>query len=77
MDAEDYLENISYQSSMLLNLINDLLDFAKLETLNFELNEESFNLDELIDQAYNTVKYQASQKNIRIMKDYQVRIQDT
>ena len=45
---------------MLLNLINDLLDFAKLETLNFELNEDYFNLDELIDQAYNTVKYQAS-----------------
>lgn len=70
MEAETYLENISYQSSMLITLVNDLLDLAKLETMNFQFNEEYFNLDETISQACNTVKYQAESKNLRIIKEY-------
>ena len=46
--AENYLENISYQSNMLLTLINDLLDLAKFETMNFSFNETLFNMNELI-----------------------------
>ena len=46
--AEDYVENMAYQSKMLLNLINDLMDLAKLETLNFKFNEEYFDLPDLI-----------------------------
>ena len=62
MEAEKYLENISFQSNMLITLINDLLDLAKFETMNFKFNEEYFNLNELLNQAYATVKYQAAQK---------------
>ena len=47
-EAEMYLENISYQSNMLLTLINDLLDLAKFETMNFAFNEDYFNMNELI-----------------------------
>ena len=42
---------------MMKTLIEDLMDLAKIETLNFKFNEEYFNLDNLIDQAYNTMKY--------------------
>lgn len=63
-EAEQYLENISFQSNMLLTLINDLLDLAKFETMNFSFNDDYFNMNELITQAYDTVKYQAAQKNI-------------
>ena len=34
-EAIDSIENCSYQSSTLLNLINDLLDLAKLEKMQF------------------------------------------
>ena len=47
-EAEMYLENISFQSNMLLTLINDLLDLAKFETMNFAFNEDFFNMNELI-----------------------------
>ena len=57
LEAEKYLENISYQSNMLLTLINDLLDLAKFETMNFTFNEDYFNMNELLNQAYDTVKY--------------------
>ena len=59
---------------MLLTLINDLLDLAKFETMNFKFNEDYFNLNELISKAYNTMKYQAAQKNINIIRDYQIKI---
>ena len=61
---------------MLLTLINDLLDLAKLETMNFKFNEDYFNLNEVINQAYDTMKYQASQKKIKIIKDYKMDIKD-
>ena len=57
LKSENYLENIQYQSNMLLLLINDLLDLAKFETMNFSFNETFFNMNELISQAYDTVKY--------------------
>lgn len=42
---------------MLVTLINDLLDLAKLETMNFSFHEEYFDLNELISQAKETMKY--------------------
>lgn len=77
LDVEKYLENMRYQANMLLTLINDLLDLAKFETMNFSFNEEYFNLTELVNQAYDTVKYQAAQKNISIIKEYRNDINDT
>ena len=76
LDVENYLENISFQSSMLITLINDLLDLAKLETMNFTFNDEFFDLNELINQAHNTIKYQAAQKNIDVSTEYEMRITD-
>lgn len=76
LEAERYLQNISYQSNMLLTLINDLLDLAKVETMNFQFNEEFFDMNQLITQAYDTVKYQAASKKISIIKEYLVQIDD-
>lgn len=37
---------------MLLNLINDLMDLAKLEKMKFELNNEFFDLTTTIDRTF-------------------------
>lgn len=44
---------------MLTNLINDLLDLAKLNALNFRFNNDFFDLSNLIQQSMETVKYMA------------------
>lgn len=61
---------------MMKTLIDDLMDLAKIHTLNFKFNEEFFDLTALIQQAYNTVKYQAAQKKILISKDFEFNIID-
>ena len=42
------LQNCKYQSVMLLNLINDMMDLAKSEKMKFELNCEYFDLTKTI-----------------------------
>lgn len=51
------LENCKYCSTMLLNLINDLMDLAKLEKMKFELNNEFFDLTKTIERAFDTLSY--------------------
>jgi signal transduction histidine kinase len=41
---EGLLKNANFSATMLLNLINDLLDLAKLENQSFNLNATYFNL---------------------------------
>lgn len=43
-DMENLLQTANFSASMLLNLINDLLDLAKLENSSFNLNASYFNL---------------------------------
>lgn len=53
---------------MLTNLINDLLDLSKIDTLNFKLNEKYFDLIKTINMAINTVKYSSNKKQIKIIQ---------
>ena len=61
--------------TVLINSVQDeenskLEDLAKLETMNFKFNDDYFNLNDLIGQAYDTMKHQAAQKDIRITTEY-------
>ena len=51
---------------MLTNLINDLLDLSKIDSLNFNLNEDYFDLIEVVSMAVKTVQYSSNKKNIKI-----------
>ena len=51
---------------MLMTLINDLLDFAKIENQKFRIKEAYFNLNDLIRKAFKTVEIQAINKNISL-----------
>ena len=52
---------------MLLNLVNDLLDYAKFENGNFEFVNDIFNLSDLIKKnCFSTLHFQAEERKIKL-----------
>ena len=56
------IETLTYSAEMMRNLMLDLLDLAQMENNTLKINEEFFNLHEIIDNAVNLVRYQADRK---------------
>ena len=44
------------------NLVNDLLDLAKLDSSSFSLNNEYFNIIDSVTQTFQNTQFQAEQK---------------
>lgn len=65
-EHEFYLMTIENCSYSLLNLINDLLDFSKMEAGKLELDETAFCLRSLVDEVLSILSLQAQQKGIEL-----------
>ena len=52
---------------MITNLIEDLLDLAKMENSVFKLHNDYFNLIDVITEAFNIVSFSAEEKNIKLL----------
>lgn len=55
---------------MILNLINDLLDLAKIESSTFKLNWTYFNLFDVISRSTETLDSQLSAKRIMVSHEF-------
>ena len=63
----EYMTTVNESATSLLHIVNDVLDFSKIESGKLELYIEELNLLELINQAIDLFKYQADQKNIKLI----------
>jgi signal transduction histidine kinase/ActR/RegA family two-component response regulator len=63
-EQTDQFEMLSYSSSHMLHLINDLLDFSKIESGKIELEHRNFNFKNFIENTYNSFASQFEQKNL-------------
>ncbi len=67
LEQQNLLEIIHFSSNSLLNLINDILDYSKLEIGKMEFDCIAFNLRDLVESIIDSFAIKADQKNIEIM----------
>ena len=58
---------ISKSATALLNIINDILDISKIESGKFEISENEFNLNNLLEQLVQLYSVNTKQKDIRFL----------
>lgn len=62
----DYVEKIRDSGAHLLDLVNDLLDFAKIESEKLELEVSLFSLDQMIEKLESIAGAKARQKGLSL-----------
>ena len=66
-----YLDRITQSANTMLSIINDILDYSKIEAGKIELERVSFNLDLVIQDVINIVSYKIEEQRIgfKLTKD--------
>jgi signal transduction histidine kinase/DNA-binding response OmpR family regulator len=65
----DYIETAHDCCNNLLGIINDVLDFTKLEANKVQIIKKKFNLRECVDSSINVLNFKANQKGLYINLD--------
>ncbi|MFV8372301.1 PAS domain S-box protein [Flavobacterium sp. LB2P74] len=65
----EYMTTINESATSLMDIVNDVLDFSKIESGKLELDVEEVNLFKLTNQVIDLFKFQANQKNIDLILD--------
>lgn len=74
VELEEYVDTITNAGNSLLSLVNDVLDFARLEAGKLSLTEESFNLRSLVSQVIQSLSYQAKEKEVVIKTRFEKQV---
>lgn len=66
LQQREYLQLVAHSADSLLVLINDMLDFAKIEAGRLELESEAFSLRKMLDDSVKAMGVRASQKGLAL-----------
>ena len=69
-NAKQFVKNLRFASENLLSLLNDILDFNKLEANKIELNSVTFNLRELLENIRQSFSFKAKENQNEITLDW-------
>ncbi|VEP11594.1 Signal transduction histidine kinase [Hyella patelloides LEGE 07179] len=72
---ENLIQRIFSNSKNLLNMINEMLDFSKIESGNIDLNPQKFDLNYLIKLTVEELRSLAVQKQLNLVTDIDLRNQ--
>jgi signal transduction histidine kinase/CheY-like chemotaxis protein len=61
---KEHFDLLKFSSTQMLNLVNDVLDFSKIESGKIELEERKFNLETFIKNIYNSFAQQFESKGL-------------
>ncbi len=66
----DYVRRIESAGKLLLAIVNDILDFSRIDAGGLQLEEEDFDLDEVLDNLSNLLRTKAQEK--KLVLEYEV-----
>ncbi|MDR2617973.1 MAG: response regulator [Treponema sp.] len=71
MDHEqaEYSRQVKFAAEVLLSLINDILDYSKIEAGKMQLEHISFDLEQAVEQAVDMISLEAHRKGLGIVTD--------
>jgi PAS domain S-box-containing protein len=70
-EQRDYLETVRYSAESLLSIINDILDYSKIEAGRVELEVMDFDLRECLETTLKTLALRADEKGLELLCDVQ------
>jgi PAS domain S-box-containing protein len=73
-DQQEDLRTLQFSGESLLHIINDILDFTKLDSGKIELSSIDFDLRELTQSLYQSFSYKAKEKGIVFDVEFDQRI---
>ncbi|MCO6360211.1 ATP-binding protein [Roseivirga pacifica] len=65
-DQKEYVETIKASGETLLRIINDILDYSKIESGKLQVDESVLSLKKLVDDSASLIMYEAKRKNLAI-----------
>ena len=68
-EIKKYISRIQGASNTLLNLINNILDYSKIEADGIQLEEKGFYIPNIIEKVYDLFYYQAEKKDLNFQID--------
>lgn len=70
LEQQDYVDTISTSAEALLHLLNDILDFSRIEAGKLVMHESDFDLQLLIDETAQLMAPQAQWKGVELLVHY-------
>lgn len=67
IQQRDYLDKIAQSSKTLLNMLNDLLDFAKIDSGKLDFEQETVDVYAVLDELATVAAHSAINKNIELV----------
>lgn len=68
----DYLNKSNLSSRALLDVINDILDYSKIEAGKFDLENKPFELNSILNNIMSLFEFQAVQKGLTIVQELEI-----
>ncbi len=73
-EQREFVETIRISGDNLLTVINDILDFSKIDSGKLELESQSFNLEETIEDVLDLLGTKAHEKDLELAYDPRVKL---
>ena len=68
------LERIDHQIKRLTRLISEMLDLSRIEENKLELKKQEFNLNDMVDETVQDIRFTNTQHNIEVNHDFRCKI---